>query len=443
MRMVDLIEKKRDGGTLSYDELKFIVQGFTEGIIPDYQVAAFLMAAYIRTLSDQETYDLTRLMADTGEKVDLSSIKGIVLDKHSTGGVGDKTTLIVAPLAAACGVQVAKMSGRSLGHTGGTIDKLESIPGFRTNLDIGEFISNIKKIGLAITSQSENLAPADKKFYELRDVTGTVESPSLIAASIMSKKLASGADKIVLDVKTGSGAFMKTLDEAITLARMMINIGKSAQKEIVAYVTDMDTPLGNYIGNALEVIEAIEVLKGRGPKDITELSVELAARMVEMSTSMEMDECREKVRNAILNQSGLNKFREMVLRQGGNPEVIEDYSLLEKALYSHEIRSVKEGYVEKIRTDRIGKAVKILGAGRETKEDTIDYSAGIELKVKPGMKVKQGDVIAKLYTNNEGSIKESESIVLESYLVSEQKPPVRPLILAYVDQKNTFKYVDK
>ena len=296
MRMVDLIEKKRDGGTLSYDELKFIVQGFTEGIIPDYQVAAFLMAAYIRTLSDQETYDLTRLMADTGEKVDLSSIKGIVLDKHSTGGVGDKTTLIVAPLAAACGVQVAKMSGRSLGHTGGTIDKLESIPGFRTNLDIGEFISNIKKIGLAITSQSENLAPADKKFYELRDVTGTVESPSLIAASIMSKKLASGADKIVLDVKTGSGAFMKTLDEAITLARMMINIGKSAQKEIVAYVTDMDTPLGNYIGNALEVIEAIEVLKGRGPKDITELSVELAARMVEMSTSMEMDECREKVR---------------------------------------------------------------------------------------------------------------------------------------------------
>jgi len=441
--MVDLIEKKRDGGTLSYDELKFIVQGFTEGIIPDYQVAAFLMAAYIRTLSDQETYDLTRLMADTGEKVDLSSIKGIVLDKHSTGGVGDKTTLIVAPLAAACGVQVAKMSGRSLGHTGGTIDKLESIPGFRTNLDIGEFISNIKKIGLAITSQSENLAPADKKFYELRDVTGTVESPSLIAASIMSKKLASGADKIVLDVKTGSGAFMKTLDEAITLARMMINIGKSAQKEIVAYVTDMDTPLGNYIGNALEVIEAIEVLKGRGPKDITELSVELAARMVEMSTSMEMDECREKVRNAILNQSGLNKFREMVLRQGGNPEVIEDYSLLEKALYSHEIRSVKEGYVEKIRTDRIGKAVKILGAGRETKEDTIDYSAGIELKVKPGMKVKQGDVIAKLYTNNEGSIKESESIVLESYLVSEQKPPVRPLILAYVDQKNTFKYVDK
>jgi pyrimidine-nucleoside phosphorylase len=431
--MYDIIEKKRDGKELSYNELDFFIKGYCEGTIPDYQAAALLMAVFIRGMSDRETADLTALMADSGEKVNLSGIKGIKVDKHSTGGVGDKTTLVLSPIVAACGVPVAKMSGRGLGHTGGTIDKLESIPGFRTSLTIDEFIGNVEKTGLAIAGQTGNLAPADKKLYYLRDVTATVNNISLIASSVMSKKVASGADCIVLDVKTGSGAFMKTIEDSIGLARTMVQIGKLMGRKTTAVVTDMDIPLGMAVGNSLEVIEAVETLKGKGPEDLRELSLELAARMLELAGKGSLAQCLELAENALKSGKALKKLEEMILNQGGNPAVIHDYSLFGKAKFTYELTADKEGFIEHIKTDSLGTVSMILGAGRETKEDRINYTAGIKLQVKTGERIDKGSLIARLYSDNEHKLEEAARVLKEAIAISDTKPSLRPLILAAVD----------
>lgn len=442
MRMYDIIAKKRDGKELSFEELKFFINGYCEGSIPDYQASAMLMAIYLRGMSHRETVDLTVLMADSGDRIDLSPIKGVKVDKHSTGGVGDKTTLIIAPIVAACGVPVAKMSGRGLGHTGGTIDKLEAIPGFRTSLSRDEFISNVQQIGICIAGQTANLASADKKLYALRDVTATVSSIPLIASSIMSKKIASGANKIVLDVKTGSGAFMKTLDESIELARTMVEIGNRAGRESVAIVTDMDVPLGNAVGNSLEVKEALNTLKGRGPKDLETISFEIAARMLELAGKGDMELCRNEVRRVVYDGSALKKFAAMVKRQGGDSEVTNDDSILGKANYTLDVVADRDGYVESIKTDVLGIASMMLGAGRETKESSIDYMAGIILEKKTGMKVEKGEVLATLHTNSEEKLKETESVLREAYVFSNRQPEARPIILAFVDSAGMRKYAD-
>ncbi|HHV98651.1 MAG TPA: pyrimidine-nucleoside phosphorylase [Clostridiaceae bacterium] len=443
MRMYDIIAKKRDGKELSYEELKFFIDGYCKGTIPDYQASAMLMAMYLKGMSPKETADMTVLMANSGERIDLSPIKGIKVDKHSTGGVGDKVTLIVAPIVAACGVPVAKMSGRGLGHTGGTIDKLESIPGFRTSVSREEFISNVQQIGICIAGQTSNLAPADKKLYALRDVTATVNSIPLIASSIMSKKIASGANKIVLDVKTGSGAFMKTLDESIALSKTMVEIGKRAGIETVAVITDMDIPLGNTIGNALEVKEALNTLKGRGPRDLETISFEIAARMLELAGKGDMEHCREEVRNAVYDGSALKKFAAMVKRQGGESEVVNDENILGKAEFTRDIVSDKSGYIESIKTNLLGTASMVLGAGRETKDSDIDHLAGIVLHRKTGAKVEKGEVIATLHTNNEEKLKEAEALLRDAYVISNWRPDTRSLILAFVNSAGVRKYVDE
>jgi len=432
MRMYDIIEKKRDGKELDYEEIKFFIDGYTKSLIPDYQAAALLMAIYIRGMNARETADMTELMAASGDRIDLSGIQGIKVDKHSTGGVGDKTTLVLAPIAASCGVPVAKMSGRGLGYTGGTIDKLESIKGFRTSLSKDEFIKNIQDIGLAIAGQTGNLAPADKKIYALRDVTATVENISLIASSIMSKKIAAGADRILLDVKTGSGAFMKTLEESVELAKAMVDIGDKIGRKTVAVVTDMDIPLGNAIGNSLEVIEAIETLKGKGPEDLRNVSFELAAKMLELAEMGDIDWCRRRVKESVYSGKALEKFAEMVKRQGGDERIIDDYSLFGKAEIIYDVLSDTDGYIESIKTDALGTSAAILGAGRETKESSIDFSAGIIIKKKTGMRIRKGDVIATLYTNDKERIAEAQNILKNSIRYSDREPPVRPLILAYV-----------
>lgn len=433
MRMYDIIEKKRDGKELDYEEISFFIKGYTKGGIPDYQAAALLMAIFLKGMNARETADLTELMADSGDMVDLSGIKGIKVDKHSTGGVGDKTTLVLAPIVAACGVPVAKMSGRGLGHTGGTIDKLESVRGFRTALTREEFIDNVREIGISIAGQTGNLAPADKKLYALRDVTATVNNISLIASSIMSKKIAAGADRILLDVKTGSGAFMKTLEQSLELARAMVNIGKKVGRKTAAIITDMDVPLGNAVGNSLEVIEAIETLKGRGPADLEEVSFELASKMLELAEVGDIESCRGKVRAAVKDGSALAKFAEMVRRQGGDDSVAEDYGAFDMASIKYDVISEQNGYIESIKTDSLGIAAMILGAGRETKESTIDYSAGIVLSKKTGMEVRKGDLLATLYTNDREKIAEAEKVLRRSFSFSDHAPAGRPLILAYVD----------
>ena len=433
MRIYDIIAKKRDGGELTREEIGYFINGFCQGVIPDYQAAAVLMAIFIRGLNARETADLTYLMAESGDRIDLSDIEGIKVDKHSTGGVGDKTTLILAPIVAACGIPVAKMSGRGLGHTGGTIDKLESIPGMRTSLSREEFISNVKEIGLCVSSQTGNLAPADKKLYALRDVTATVDNISLIASSIMSKKIASGADRIVLDVKTGSGAFMKTPSESIRLAQTMVEIGERVGRKTVAVVTDMDVPLGNAIGNSLEVIEAINVLKGAGPGDIEAVSLELAARMLQLAGIEDVKTCIRMAADSIKDGSALKKFGEMVEKQGGDVRAVADQSLFKKADIVYELRASSEGYINNIRSDLLGTASMLLGAGRETKESEIDFSAGIVLVKKTGMKVEKGDVLARLHTGKPEKLKEAEEIINEAYGFSENPPAARPLILAYID----------
>ncbi len=439
MRIVDIIEKKRDGGELSADEIAFFINGFCDGSIFDYQAAALIMAIFIRGLNSRETADLTYSMTNSGDKVDLSEIPGIKVDKHSTGGVGDKTTLVVAPIVAVCGVPVAKMSGRGLGHTGGTIDKLEAIKGFRTALSREEFISNVNDIGIAISGQTGNLAPADKKLYALRDVTATINSIPLIASSIMSKKLASGADTILLDVKTGSGAFMKTLDESIQLANEMVSIGYRMGKMTSAVITDMDTPLGNCIGNALEVREAIEVLRGKGPEDLKTVCFELSARMLELGRKGSISFCRELVRNTITDGSALNKLGELALRQGA-AYVPWDERALDESPVKKLVKAPFSGYISSMRSELVGKASMILGAGRKTKDSPIDYTAGIILSRKSGDFVQKGDIIAQLHTSSQQSLKEAEEMLIEAYGVSEAATVARPLILAYIDSNKIIKY---
>ncbi len=400
MRMSDIIVKKRNGLPLSNEEIKYVVNGYTDDTIPDYQMSSLLMAIYFQHMNYEETLALTSAMADSGDKLDLSKISGVKVDKHSTGGVGDKTTLVLAPMVAALGIKTAKMSGRGLGHTGGTIDKLESIPGFSTNLSEEQFINNVNNIGIALTGQTGNITPADKKIYALRDVTGTVENMSLIASSIMSKKIAAGADVIVLDVKAGSGAFMKNIEDARNLAQIMVQIGNGAGRKTYAVISQMEEPLGFAVGNALEVIEAIRTLKGEGPDDLLELCIELGSLMVVGADSkITQDEARLKLRMTIEDGRAYNKFKEFVAAQGGDVSYIDDYDKLVNVTEQIDITSDKTGYVKSIQAYYIGESVMILGGGREKKGDAIDHNVGLILTKKVGDYVNKGDTIAVMYIN--------------------------------------------
>ncbi len=433
MRMYDIIKKKRDGSRLTDEEIRWFIESYVKGEIPDYQVSALLMAIYFRGMDIDETAALTMAVRDSGDRLDFSDVNGIRVDKHSTGGVGDKTSLIVAPIVATLGVKVAKMSGRGLGHTGGTVDKLESIPGFRTDLDKKEFIDVVNKTGIAIVGQSAELAPADKLLYALRDVTATVESMPLIVSSIMGKKLAADDDCIVLDVKTGSGSFMKTVEDSKTLASMMVDIGKKAGKKMLALITDMDRPLGNNIGNTLEVIEAVKTLNGEGPEDLTEICIALAANMLNLAGMGSYEECVEKIKGVIADRSALNTFAQMVKAQGGDERVIYNTELFEKAKFSHQVLSCEEGYIHSVDTEGYGLSALVLGAGRNTKEDVIDYSAGIILSKKTGDFVKKGEVIATLYSNDETKFTESENRLIKATVINPEKPAYRPIILGKVE----------
>ena len=428
MRMYDIIKKKRDGGVLTTEEIEFFVNGYTDGSIPDYQASALTMAIYFQGMDSRETVDLTLAMARSGDMMDLSPIEGETVDKHSTGGVGDKTTLIVAPIAAALGCKVAKMSGRGLGHTGGTVDKLEAIPGFRVELPPEMFFRQVGDIGISVIGQSGNLTPADKKLYALRDVTATVESTPLIAASIISKKLAGGSKNIVLDVKCGSGAFMKTPEDAEELAKVMVSIGNKADRKTTAVITNMDIPLGNNVGNILEVKEAIEILSGRGPDDLRELCITLAAIMYSSCTGAEICDAEKKVLEVIENGAALQKFADMVKYQGGDANLIFHPESFEHSKYAYEIKAKAEGYIEAMDTERIGIASVILGAGRVKKEDSIDHSAGIILHKKTGDIVKEGEALATLYTNRRETIASAEKLFLEALTVNIEKKEEPPLI---------------
>ena len=433
MRMYDIIKKKRDGGELSTEEIKYFIGGVTDGSIPDYQISAFCMAVYFRGMTVRETCDLTFAVRDSGDKLNFSSINGIRVDKHSTGGVGDKTSLVVAPIVASFGVKVAKMSGRGLGHTGGTIDKLEAIDGFNTTLSDAEFITQVNEIGLAIVGQSKQFAPADKKLYALRDVTATIDSMPLIAASIMGKKLAADDDCIVLDVKTGSGSFMKSVDDSRALARLMVDIGKSAGKKIVALITNMDRPLGYAIGNSLEVIEAVETLQGRGPEDFTEVCLTLAGYMLSLAGKGSFEECVQMAKRAIEDGSALEKFIQTVKAQGGNTELIKDTAKFAKAKYTHTVKSANRGYICNVDTEAYGLASLALGAGRNTAEDKIDYSAGIILKKKTGDFVEAGEEIATLYSNADSAFASAEKILLAATEIKSRKPEDEPLVYDIVE----------
>lgn len=433
MRMYDIIKKKRDGGELSSDEIKYFISGVTDGSIPDYQISALCMAIYFNGMSVRETCDLTFAVRDSGEKLNFSAINGIRVDKHSTGGVGDKTSLVVAPIVASLGVKVAKMSGRGLGHTGGTIDKLEAIEGFKTTLSDSEFLTQVNKIGLAIVGQSRQFAPADKKLYALRDVTATIDSMPLIAASIMGKKLAADDDCIVLDVKTGSGSFMKSVEDSKALARLMVDIGKSAGKKIVALITNMDKPLGYAIGNSLEVIEAVQTLHGQGPEDFTQVCLILAGHMLSLAGKGSVEECIGLAKDAIENGSALAKLIQTVEAQGGNVELIKNTSNFARAKYSHLVKSTQSGYICKADTESYGLASLVLGAGRNTAEDKIDYSAGIILNKKTGDFVEEGEVIATLYSNDKSAFANAQKILLAATAIQSAKPAEEPLIYGIVD----------
>ena len=428
MRMYDIIQKKRDGGALTKEEIDFFVKGYTDGSIPDYQASAFTMAVYFQGMNDEETTNLTLAMANSGDTLDLSCIDGVTVDKHSTGGVGDKTTLIVAPIVASLGCKVAKMSGRGLGHTGGTVDKLESIKGFKVELSPEEFIEQVKNTGICVIGQSGNLAPADKKLYALRDVTATVNSIPLIASSIMSKKLAAGSECIVLDVKTGSGAFMKTVESAVELSQKMVAIGRNDGRKVAALITDMDIPLGTNIGNTLEVEEAVRVLKGEVNNDLKEVCIALASNIVSLAKDIELPEAEKLVNEAICDGRALSKLRELVIAQGGDVSYIDNTSEIPKAKISHEVISGKTGYINHMDTEKIGLSSVILGAGREKKEDSIDYTAGIILRKKTGDFVSTGDVICELITNDEKRISQAEAMFIEAITISDEKPDMKPLI---------------
>ncbi len=433
MRMYDIIKKKRDGLELTSEEIKYFIDGVTDGSIPDYQISALCMAIYFKGMTVRETCDLTFGVRDSGDKLDFSEINGIRVDKHSTGGVGDKTSLVVAPIVASYGIKVAKVSGRGLGHTGGTIDKLESINGFKTTLSEEDFVKQVNDIGFSIVGQSKQFAPADKKLYALRDVTATVDSMPLIAASIMGKKLAADDDCIVLDVKTGSGSFMKSVEDSKTLAKLMVDIGKNAGKKIVALITNMDRPLGYAIGNSLEVIEAVETLKGKGVEDFTEVCLTLAGYMLSLAGKGDFDTCKQLARKAIDDGSALEVFKKTVAYQGGDVTLIENTENFARAKYSYAVKSATSGYISKVNTEAYGLASLALGAGRNTVEDKIDYSAGIKLKHKTGDYVNKGEEIATLYSNDVAKFAKAEELLTTATTIEQDKPISEPLIYCTVE----------
>ncbi len=433
MRMYDIIRKKRDGGELTTQEIKFFIDGYVKGEIPDYQASALLMAIFFKGMNFQETADLTFAVRDSGQRLDFSAIKGIRVDKHSTGGVGDKTSLVVAPLVASLGVKVAKMSGRGLGHTGGTIDKLEAIPGFRTDLSEEEFLNNVNQIGVCIVGQNKDLAPADKKLYALRDVTATVDSLPLVVSSIMGKKLAADDDCIVLDVKTGSGAFAKSLEDSRTLAKVMVDIGKQAGKKMLALITDMDRPLGNAIGNTLEVKEAIDTLNGHGPEDFTEICVILATNMLYLADKGSMEECENMVKAAIADKRALDTFKKMVVAQGGDVSFIDNPDKFATAPHKRSVKAQKSGYIHHVDTEGYGISSLLLGAGRNTKEENIDFAAGIMLKKKTGDYVKEGEELCMMYTSDEKRFEGAVNKFYESTVILSDEPKKRPLVLDRVE----------
>lgn len=436
MRAVDIIRRKRDGEELTAAEIRQLIEGYCRGDIPDYQMSAFAMAVYYRGMTAAETAELTLAMAQSGDQLDLSGIPGVKVDKHSTGGVGDKTTLIIAPLAAAAGVPVAKMSGRGLGHTGGTIDKLESIPGFRTELAPEAFIRQVNDIGLAVAGQSGELAPADKKLYALRDVTATVDSIPLIASSVMSKKIASGADAIVLDVKAGGGAFMKSLEDAERLAEAMVAIGRLVGRRTAAVISDMDQPLGRAIGNALEVAEAIDTLRGEGPEDLTSLCLTLAAHMAVLGGKADsVSEAREHLERKLKSGEALDKFRAFVAAQGGDPAVVDDPDRLPAAPHRIAVKAERAGYVRRIDAEKLGLAATLLGAGRAVKDAPIDHSVGIVLTRKLGDRAEAGETLAELHAAREGDAEaEAMRLAAEAFEIGGEPPAVRPLILSVVTE---------
>ncbi len=420
MRMVDLIIKKKKGLELSKEEINFMIDSYVKGSIPDYQMSSMLMAICFQGLNEEEQYALTMAMLESGEQIDLSKINGICVDKHSTGGVGDKTSLVVAPIAAACGLKIAKMSGRGLGHTGGTLDKLESIPGFNINVETKDFYKQVDEISIAIIGQTLNITPADKKLYALRDVTGTVDNIGLIASSIMSKKLASGANSIVLDVKVGDGAFMKTIEDATNLAHALVGIGQKCGRNVSAMLTDMDSPLGNMVGNSLEVIEAIETLKGNGPKEFEYLCKQVCVELLMMTKFVSSEkEALDLIEEKLKSGEALDKLRDMIKYQQGDVRVVDDYSLLPSAKKQIKVLSLKTGYVSKLEALGIGISAMLLGAGRESKEDNVDLAVGVEVLKKVGDYVQEGEPLAILYSNGK---KEEEAIqkVLESYHIVDE-----------------------
>ena len=430
--MYDIIDRKKNGEELTKSEIEYFVGGFTRGEIPDYQASALLMAIWFCGMNDRELADLTLSMAHSGDMINLDAVDGFTVDKHSTGGVGDKTTLIVAPAVAACGGKVAKMSGRGLGFTGGTIDKLESIPGFNTSVGEKEFIDNVNKIGLCIAGQTGEIAPADKKIYALRDVTATVDSIPLIASSIMSKKLAAGSKGIVLDVKCGSGAFMKTYEDAKLLAEKMTAIGQRAGRKTVALITNMDIPLGRAVGNALEVKDAVKILKNEQKDELYEVSVALAAHMLSLVNSKDIYECEKMIRLAIENGSALEKLKEAVGAQGGDISYIDDTSKFIDASVCIEYKAEKGGYINKIDAQKIGRASVLLGAGREKKDDVIDFGAGIYLCKKTGDEVREGDTVARLYTNKNEYADSALAVIKEAFDYSQKKPYIGKTVLGTV-----------
>lgn len=428
MRMYDIIENKRNGKELSKEEIEFFIKGYTDGSIPDYQASALCMAVYFNGMTEKETVILTEAMANSGDTVDLSMFGALSADKHSTGGVGDKTSLVVAPIVASLGGKITKMSGRGLGHTGGTVDKLESIPGYKTTLSGDEFISQVEKVGMAVIGQSGNLTPADKKLYALRDVTATVDSIPLIVSSIMSKKIAAGSHNIVLDVKCGSGAFMKTVDNAEILANEMVKIGKGCGRNTAALITDMDRPLGSAVGNSLEVIEAVKVLKGEVKNDLREVCVALSAELISLVFSLSNREALEKVNDALDSGKAFEKMKEWISAQGGDISCIDNTDLFPKAEFSYDIMSEHNGYISSMDTKKIGLTSVILGAGREIKEDSIDFSAGIMIYKKTGDKTDKGEKMATLFTNNKLSFEEAEKMYRSAVCLSSVKPENKPLI---------------
>ena len=439
MRMYDVIEKKRDGGELTDEEIDFFISGYVSGEIPDYQASALAMAIFYEGMTPRETAKLTMAMAESGDMMDLSAIPGIKVDKHSTGGVGDKTTLVVAPIVASLGVKVAKMSGRGLGHTGGTLDKLESIPGLSVEISEPDFFKQVSEIGVAVAGQTGNLVPADKKLYALRDVTATVDSVPLIASSIMSKKIASGSNCILLDVKCGSGAFMKTVDSAVELAQAMVSIGEHVGRTTAALITGMDRPLGKNIGNALEVAEAVATLRGEGPEDLTAVCVELAANMLSLAGKGSVEECRDLARGQIANGEGLNKLADMVAAQGGDAAVIRDTSKFDAASFRREVLAKESGYMSAMNAERVGIASVALGAGREKKGDPIDMAAGIILERKTGDYVEKGEVLATLLTSDEKRLDDGERIFREALSFGPEQPSLEPLFFARVSRDGVEK----